>query len=133
VAEDRGQILELRVCPAPPIQADRELLFEALANLIANALKFTPENGRVTLTLSAAAEGPRLEVADTGPGIAADERESVLQRFYRSRRDERTPGSGLGLSIVAAVARLHEFRLTLADAEPGLRVAMDCWPAAPKY
>jgi len=133
VAEDAGQTLELRASPAPSIQADRELLFEALSNLIGNALKFTPKDGRVTLKLSAVAEGPRVEVADTGPGIAADEREAVLQRFYRSRRDERTPGSGLGLSIVAAVARLHEFRLTLADAEPGLRIIMDCWPAAPKY
>ena len=133
VAEDRGQTLALQVSPTPPIQADRELLFEALSNLLANALKFTPDGGRVTLGLSATAEGPRLEVSDTGPGIAADERESVLQRFYRSRRDERAPGSGLGLSIVAAVARLHEFRLSLADAEPGLRIAMDCWPIAPKY
>jgi len=133
VAEDRGQTLALRVSSTPPIQADRELLFEALSNLLANALKFTPDGGRVTLGLSATAEGPRLEVSDTGPGIAADERESVLQRFYRSRRDERTPGSGLGLSIVAAVARLHEFRLSLTDAEPGLRIAMDCWLIAPKY
>lgn len=133
VAEDRGQTLALRVCPAAPIQADRELLFQALSNLIANALKFTPEGGRVTLSLSATADGPRLEVADTGPGIAAEERASVLQRFYRSRRDEGAPGSGLGLSIVAAVARLHEFRLTLGDAGPGLRVAMDCWPSASRY
>jgi len=133
VAEDGGQALTLRIGPARPIQADRELLFEALSNLMANALKFTPEGGQVTLTLSDRPRGPRLEVADSGPGIAAEEREAVLQRFYRSRRDQGTPGSGLGLSIVAAVARLHEFELTLADAAPGLRVAMDCWPIAPKY
>jgi signal transduction histidine kinase len=130
LAEDAGQTLELQLVAAPAIQADGELLFEALSNLVANAVKFTPAGGRVRLTLAATASGPRIEVIDSGPGVAECERESVLQRFYRSPRDERAPGSGLGLSIVAAVVRLHEFRLTLGDADPGLRVAIDCWPQA---
>jgi signal transduction histidine kinase len=133
LAEDRGQTLDLKLREAGPIQADRELLFEALSNLVANAIKFTPEGGRIAVRLSACASGQRIEVADSGPGVPVEERESVLQRFYRSRRDQRTPGSGLGLSIVAAVARLHEFRLALADAEPGLRVVIDCWPAGRDY
>jgi signal transduction histidine kinase len=129
LAEDRGQVLELKAARTDPIQADRELLFEALSNLLANAIKFTPENGRIRIALAACADGPRIEIADSGPGVASEERDSVLQRFYRSRRDQATPGSGLGLSIVAAVFRLHDFRLALADAEPGLRVVIDCWPA----
>jgi len=128
LAEDEGHRFELEIAAAPPIQADRELLFEALGNLIGNAIKFTPPGGRVLLALAATPEGPRIEVADSGPGVPAEERASVLQRFYRSRRGEQAPGSGLGLAIVAAVARLHEFRLTLDDMDPGLKVSLDCWP-----
>jgi signal transduction histidine kinase len=128
LAEDAGRALELRLEPAASIQADGELLFEAIGNLVSNAVKFTPAGGRVLITLARTPAGPRVEVIDSGPGVAACERESVLQRFYRSRRHEREPGSGLGLSIVAAVVRLHEFRLTLADADPGLRVVIECWP-----
>lgn len=130
LAEEAGQTLALELCPTEPIQADGELLFEAVSNLVANAIKFTPPGGRVVLKLSAAPEGPRIQVIDSGPGVPEGERESVLQRFYRSPSHEQTPGSGLGLSIVAAVVRLHDFRLTLADASPGLRVAIDGWPSA---
>jgi signal transduction histidine kinase len=115
-AEDEGHRFELEIAAAPPIQADRELLFEALGNLIGNAIKFTPTGGRVLLALEATPEGPRIAVVDSGPGVPAEERASVLQRFYRSRR------------LLAAVARLHEFRLTLDDMDPGLKVSLDCWP-----
>jgi signal transduction histidine kinase len=128
LAEESGQTLEMRLAPTPPIQADGELLFEAIGNLVANAIKFTPAGGRVVVALSPTPAGPRVEVRDSGCGVPPGERESVLQRFYRSRRHERAPGSGLGLSIVAAVVRLHEFRLALGDAEPGLRVTIDAWP-----
>jgi signal transduction histidine kinase len=130
LAEEAALTLALELCPVAPIQADGELLFEAVSNLVANAIKFTPPGGRVALRLEAAAEGPRIQVIDSGPGVAEGERESVLQRFYRSPGREQTPGSGLGLSIVAAVVRLHGFRLTLADAGPGLRVVIDGWPEA---
>ena len=80
------------------------------------------------LRLTACAEGPRLQIIDSGPGVPEDERDAVMQRFYRGRRDRATPGSGLGLSIVAAVARLHGYRLSLSDADPGLTVTLDCWP-----
>jgi signal transduction histidine kinase len=128
LAEQAGQVLELELTPAAAIQADGELLFEAVSNLVANAIKFTPAGGHVRIALGMTAAGPRIEVIDSGPGVAAGERESVLQRFYRSRRDECAPGSGLGLSIVAAVVRLHDFRLTLGDADPGLRARIDGWP-----
>ncbi len=113
------------------ISADRELLFEALSNLMGNAIKFTPAGGEVRLRLTEQTGGPRLEVRDTGPGVEESEREAVLERFYRGRSGREAPGSGLGLSIVAAVARLHGFRLTLGDAAPGLAVTLDCWPADP--
>jgi signal transduction histidine kinase len=128
LAEEAGQTLTLELDPASPVQADRELLFEALSNLVANAIKFTPAGGQVGLRLSAAPAGPVIEVVDSGPGVPEAERHSVLQRFYRIRRDAQPEGSGLGLSIVAAVVRLHAFKLGLADARPGLRVTIEAWP-----
>lgn len=79
--------------------------------------------------MTRSARGPAIEVSDDGPGVPEDEREAVIERFYRGRRSLGTPGSGLGLSIVAAIARLHDFRLRLADARPGLRATLECWPA----
>jgi len=128
VAEDAGLTLLTEISCTDEIFADRELLFEALVNLIRNAVKFTPAGGSVLLRLTACAEGPRLQIIDSGPGVPEDERDAVMQRFYRGRRDRATPGSGLGLSIVAAVARLHGYRLSLSDADPGLTVTLDCWP-----
>ena len=130
LAEDHGLTLVTEAEAACEIQADRELLFEAFSNLVGNAVKFTPPGGSVRLKLTQRTEGPRLEIADSGPGVPPDEREAVLERFYRGQRDRAVAGSGLGLSIVAAVARLHDFRLVLGDAAPGLRVTLDCWPVA---
>ena len=128
-AEDLGVTLEVHIAPeAPTALADPALLFEAVSNLVDNALKFTPRGGRVALRLLARDEGPRIEVVDNGPGVPEGEREAVLNRFYRSQRTRDLPGSGLGLSIVVAIARLHHFTLSLEDAEPGLRIALDCWP-----
>jgi signal transduction histidine kinase len=129
LAEDRGVDLAADLAAdAPAVSADPTLLFEAVSNVVDNALKFTPRGGKVTVRLLTREEGPRIEVADNGPGVPADEREAVLQRFYRAQRARTEPGSGLGLSIVTAIARLHHFTLCLEDARPGLRVAMDCWP-----
>jgi signal transduction histidine kinase len=130
LAEDHGLTLITEADAACEILADRELLFEAFVNLVGNAVKFTPAGGSVRLKLTRLEAGPRLEIVDSGPGVPSSEREAVLQRFYRGRDQDQTPGSGLGLSIVAAVARLHDFRLALGDAQPGLRVTLDCWPAA---
>ena len=128
LAEERGIAFGLAAPTVALIEADGELLFEALSNVIDNALKFTPAGGRVTVSLVATKDGPRIEVADTGPGIAQAERAMVLQRFYRGADTAGTSGSGLGLSIVAAVARLHGYDLKLLSGSPGLRVQLNCWP-----
>jgi signal transduction histidine kinase len=127
LAEDGGLVLDLARGEAVTIEADRELLFEALGNLIDNAIKFTPPGGRVLITLTQTARGPRLDVVDDGPGLAAGDREAATGRFHRGEQSGRAPGFGLGLSIVEAVARLHGFALTLDDAAPGLRASMECW------
>lgn len=132
LAREQGLELVSDLAPVAPVDADPELLFEAVSNLLDNAIKFTPAGGLVRIRLEQAAEGPRLEIADTGPGVAPEERAAVLQRFYRSDRDRLRPGSGLGLSIVAAIMRVHGFGLVLADAEPGLQVRLNCWRERPR-
>jgi signal transduction histidine kinase len=104
-----------------PVQivGDGDLMREAVSNLIGNAIKFTPENG--TVSISAVREGglPVVRVRDTGIGIEPAERDKIFQRFYRTASGHRVPGSGLGLSIAAAIANLHEFDLRFDDNEPG--------------
>jgi signal transduction histidine kinase len=128
VAEARGVSLAASGEAGGRIEADPKLLFEALSNLVDNAIKFTPEGGRVQVSAEA---GPRIVVQDDGPGVPEAEQAAVLQRFYRGERDRLTPGSGLGLSIVAAIVRLHGFVLRLEDAQPGLRAVIDCAPQEP--
>jgi len=119
VAEDKDIRLELLVEAVPRFQGDRDLLIELVGNLIDNALKFTPAGGAVTVTLAEIQGCPVVRVADTGPGIAAEERERVLVRFYRSARDQQIAGVGLGLSLVAAIAKLHDVRIAFSDGAPG--------------
>ncbi len=125
-AEEKGLRLDLRPGPGPvPVVGNPQLLAQALANLLDNAVKFTPAGGTVTLAADRTLDGrPRLLVADTGPGIPAAERDRVLDRFVRLEPSRSTPGHGLGLSLVDAVARRHGARLSLEDAEPGLRVVL---------
>lgn len=108
------------------VDADPKLLFEAVSNLVDNAIKFTGEGGEVKLRLGEDPARPQIIVEDNGPGIPAGERSAVLQRFYRGGRDRMVPGSGLGLSIAAAILRLHRFELNLGDADPGLRAVIEC-------
>jgi signal transduction histidine kinase len=132
VAEERG--IELRAETDAPIfvRADRQLLGQAIANLIDNALKYgAPEpssgNGsRPEVEVSALMKGSTAEivVTDRGPGVPVADRERVLDRFVRLEASRSEPGSGLGLSLVAAVARLHGGTLRLEDNEPGLRVVL---------
>jgi signal transduction histidine kinase len=129
VAEDEGRTLRAEVAPGVTVQGDQELLAQMLANLVENALRHTPLGSRIRVLLDAhapgdLASGPMLAVEDNGPGIPEDERGRVLRRFHRLEQSRTTPGSGLGLSLVAAVAELHGAHLTLADAGPGLRVSV---------
>ncbi len=126
VAEAAGVALTVETHPMPEVQGDPGLLFEAIGNLVDNAIKFTPAGGRALIRAGTGPQGPRVDVMDNGPGVPPEERDAVLQRFYRSARDRQQPGSGLGLSLVVAIARLHDFAFELADAKPGLRATLHC-------
>lgn len=106
------------------IQGDRALLGQMLSNLIENALRHTPEGSSVTVSLVKRDDSFMMKVSDTGPGIPLQEREKVLQRLYRLDRSRSTPGYGLGLSLVEAVAALHGAVLSLDDNTPGLCVTL---------
>lgn len=129
VAEEKGVALEFERA-APPLEAplvllgDPSLLFEAIGNLVENAIKFTPAGGRIVVRAFAAKDRIGASVSDTGPGIPEPEREAVLRRFHRLEKSRHTPGSGLGLSLVAAVARLHGLDLEIDSANPGCRVTL---------
>jgi signal transduction histidine kinase len=119
--------LEFRVDKAPvaaTIRGNRNLISQAVANLVDNAIKYTPADGRVTVSLEPSADGPALVIADTGPGIPQEERQRVTERFVRLESSRNSPGTGLGLSLVAAVARLHDAELVLEDNRPGLRAVL---------
>ncbi|WP_295555282.1 HAMP domain-containing sensor histidine kinase [uncultured Hyphomicrobium sp.] len=126
VAEDAGYQLawpDGRWKPAV-IKGDRELLVQLFANLIENAIRHCPSGTRIALALQDDPDGFRAEVSDDGPGIPEHEREKVFRRLYRLERARSTPGSGLGLTLVAAIAELHDARVALEDQAPGLRVAI---------
>jgi signal transduction histidine kinase len=125
VAEDRGVNLDTGLPPtAPSIAADRDMLFQAVANLVDNALKYTPAGGSIRVSVTLDDGRPALVVEDTGPGIPEDERERVFQRFYRLESSRTSPGNGLGLCLVAAVARVHGASVRLEDNGPGLRAVL---------
>jgi signal transduction histidine kinase len=130
LAEESGVRLLACIGRGAAVEADRELLFEAVSNLVDNAIKFAGHGGAVQLRLNEDPKSPQIIVQDNGPGIAASERTAVLQRFYRAAGNQFVPGSGLGLSVVAAIVRLHGFELTLEDAAPGLRAVIRCYTAA---
>ncbi|QIP10539.1 sensor histidine kinase [Bradyrhizobium symbiodeficiens] len=121
IAEDKLIGLGVVIARNMQVWGDRDLLFEAVANLVDNAVKFTPSGGRVELALEAEDDTALVRVRDTGPGISEQEREAVLRRFYRSDTMRNTPGVGLGLSLVAAIVKLHGFRLIIGPA-PGGRI-----------
>jgi len=130
-AELKGVTLSLTASPVAPVRGDSVLLAQALGNLIDNALKYTPEFGAISVSVQVLADqSVEMAVADTGPGIPAADLPRVTQRFYRGDASRGTPGVGLGLSLVEAVARLHGSALELHDREPGLR-ALIRLPADP--
>jgi signal transduction histidine kinase len=125
IAEDKEIVLKLGASPQLSVHGDRDLLIEAVANLVDNAIKFTPPGGRVDIELIRGDGESVVRVTDTGCGIIASEREAVLRRFYRSEKDRNTPGVGLGLNLVAAIVKLHGFRLAIFPG-PGCRVEIAC-------
>ena len=115
IAEDKHVTLCVDAAEEATVHGDRDLLFEAVANLVDNAVKFTPEGGRVNLALLHQDGKTVIRVQDTGIGIEDAERQSVTKRFYRSDKSRRSDGLGLGLSLVAAIVKLHGFRFTIAS------------------
>ena len=140
VAEDAGMMLIVEADAALPIRGNRELIGQAVANLVDNAIKYgapvdaaQTDDARRTVMLTAHRVGEVVEitVADRGPGIGVADRARVLDRFVRLENSRSRPGSGLGLSLAAAVARLHGGALRIEDNQPGLRVVIALSPAAP--
>ncbi|MGY3484321.1 signal transduction histidine kinase [Bradyrhizobium sp. USDA 4011] len=128
-AEEVTTHLDLASDPAVLVTGDRDLLFDAIANLVDNAIKHGRPGGRVTVTCDNDEGGPVISVADDGPGIPTEQHDRVFKRFYRLEQSRYTPGNGLGLSLVAAVASLHGARIELRDNAPGLLCRL-VFPAA---
>ncbi len=123
LAEEKGQTLVLDIGEPIFLQADRDMLFQAFANLYDNAVKYTPRGGRIKVRSFESSDGQwNVEIADNGPGIPKSEHEKVVLRFYRLDQSRTTPGSGLGLALVFAVLKLHKLDLVLGDNNPGLKV-----------
>ncbi|WP_338665725.1 HAMP domain-containing sensor histidine kinase [Pararoseomonas sp. SCSIO 73927] len=120
IAESRGVTLETSLPESLPLTGDRDLLLQAVANLLDNAVKFSPAGGRIRLSAEARGETQRITVADEGPGLPAADRARAGERFFRADNARTTPGYGLGLSLVRAVAGLHGGALILNDTHPGL-------------
>src|SRR6202048_1227827 len=125
IAENKNIALHVAVTQQLNVRGDRDLLIAAVANLVDNAIKFTPEGGRVEMELLRENSETIVRVTDTGCGISEQEREAVLRRFYRSDKIRSTPGVGLGLSLVAAIVKLHGFRLAIHSGAGG-RVEIVC-------
>ena len=124
IAEESRVVLCEARGAAVAMHGDPNLLFEAIGNLVENAIKFTPPGGTVSVRtfVNGAVQG--IEISDTGPGIPADQREAVLRRFYRGEQSRHTPGCGLGLALVAGVAGLHDMTINITDANPGCRISL---------
>ena len=124
VAEDHHHGLTSRIADGIAVQGDRQLLTQMIANIVENALRHTPAGTRIELALAGPPAAPVCTIRDDGPGIPEPERQKVFRRFYRLDSSRATPGSGLGLSLVAAVAELHRIAVEIGDNQPGLRVTL---------
>nr|WP_281351152.1 HAMP domain-containing sensor histidine kinase [Devosia marina] len=129
VAEDEGIAVETRIAEGVRLKANRELIGQAMVNLLENAMKYArPEDGksgRIDVSLSQQADRVSISVADNGPGIPDGERKRVLERFVRLEKSRSETGSGLGLSLVNAVARLHGGTFRIEDNAPGVRAVLE--------
>jgi signal transduction histidine kinase len=125
VAEDQGKTLEKDLAMSPAIEGDRDLLTQMFANAVENAIHHTPAGTRIFLTLLQSGAKAVVSVADNGPGIPEAERERVFERFFRLDESRHTPGNGLGLPLVSAVADIHGARVSLHDNRPGLLLQLE--------
>ena len=125
VAEEKGVTLAVSLPRRLEIDGDGALIQQAVANLVDNAVKFSPEHATVRLLAGQQGRRTWISVEDRGPGIPAPDRAKAIERFYRGDAARGTPGSGLGLALVQAVAQLHGGTLRLEDAAPGLRAVLD--------
>ena len=119
MAEAQEQTLETDMPAHLPMLGDRDLLLQAVANLLDNAIKFTPSGGVVRLTARQDDHGIEIAVSDSGPGLSPEDRARAMDRFFRADASRNLPGSGLGLALVRAVAQLHAGEVMLSDAAPG--------------
>jgi signal transduction histidine kinase len=122
VAEDSRRSLSSSLAGGVRIRGDAELLTQMFSNLVENAIRHTPERTKIQINLAAEGDCVAASIADDGPGIDPSEHEKVLRRFYRGSSNRAKEGYGLGLAMVAAIAQLHQAKLTLCDAKPGLNV-----------
>ena len=122
VAEDQHQVLLRDIQPGVRIRGDGELLTQMFSNLIENAIRHAPSGAGILIRLAVSGNSASASVEDNGPGIPADERDKVFRRFYRLTGSRSTPGSGLGLALVSAIANLHQAKIELRDNQPGLEV-----------
>jgi signal transduction histidine kinase len=125
VARGAGLTLSCNQQPGSLVRGNRQLLAQLLTNLIENAVKYIPPGGQVAVSVRRGAADVLLRVSDNGPGIPAEDRARAVQPFLRLSQAVSPDSSGLGLSLVAAIARLHRARLALESNEPGLRVEID--------
>ncbi len=123
-AEDREHVLDIGEIESAEVHGDKELISQLVVNLIENAIAHTPPGTRIMVSLEQADGKSVLSVADGGPGIPADEHEKVFRRFYRLECSRTSPGSGLGLALVEAIAHIHRAGVSLADNKPGLKVTV---------
>lgn len=124
VAAEKQQTLLVDLAYVGDISGDRDLLFQAIVNLVDNAIKYTPENKTITVSLLSGEKNIQLFVVDQGPGIMPDKRDKVFNRFFRIEGSRHQPGNGLGLSLVKAVVHLHRGEIKLLDNHPGLKVGI---------
>ena len=124
VAEEKHITIETNLESPGHITGDRDLVFQLIANLLDNAIKYTPEAGAIRISVERSAKATELKIVDSGPGVPDEELDRITRRFYRVDGSRRLPGSGLGLSLVQAVATHHGAELTLANGSPGFSVGI---------
>ena len=124
LADDKNQTVQTEIDPDVMIQGHQQFLARAVSNLLDNAIKFTPPGGKITVSLQPDGPTARLTIADTGPGISAEDWPIALQRMGRLERERTSPGAGLGLSLVAKVAALHGTKLERLESDNGLTITI---------